>query len=869
MKARLAIPILLTSASIMLSGLMLSFASAQEGPPPLPRPRPQIVQAPATPPEAPSGGESTKAQPFRSGLEGTDQRVSPPGARVSFNLEDADLPDLVRIVSRITGKRFILPSKGRSIKATIYSPTDVTAAEAYQAFLSILSLNGMTLEPSGRYYKIVESTGIEARVLPMYEDGGAMPADDRFVTRMHRLENVGAEDVAQLLTHFKSAEGAVTAYAPTNTLILTDTAANIRRMLRIIGEVDIPRTGEDIWVEPVHYASAPDMAELLAQVFPPEEGASAGATGGAGGTKARTPRPAKAPATREGDGEAQPAPGGAGGSSTVGTAAGGEARVRSIIGDERTNSLIIIATERAYLRIIEFLRTIDVPVEGEGSVHVHPLQYADAEEIAEVLSSVSGEGGRGGGGGGSATKRPPSAEGGASGGGTVSGDASIQAYKPTNSLIITGSLQDYVALRRVISQLDVPPRQVFIEAVIMELQVERSSRLGLSFHGGAAEPTIDGNQSLTLFGFAPTTSLGFPTSALASSSSDTLSGLAVGVRGPAITIPGLGISIPSFGAVLNAVSTSSDADVLSTPHLIAMDNVEAEINVGSNVPLQTSGIASGVGNLASLAGLASGSTSSQTSGLSSLAGLSALSGMSGASAGGVQRQTVGTTIRVTPHINDTGDIRMEIEEEISEAGSPQGTLGVIPIEQRVAKTQVFVRDQQTIVIGGLMRDRIATTETKVPILGDIPILGELFRTTSRTSQKRNLLLFLTPYIVRTPEDLRSIFERRMRERQEFLDRYFVFGSHDYRPPLDYSRTRGLVQEIITELAEIEEERQLSEQLRAQPPPEHHARSPIGEAAPFEEGVIIGPDGVEEPVVDDDTAESRAGGRLTPPVAPQE
>ena len=879
MKARLALPILLTSASIMLSGLMISFADSStagaQDVPTLPRPQVRIPGIPSAG-EAPAGAGAegeTKVQPFRTGLEGTDARPSPPGARVAFNLEDADLPDLVRIVSRITGKRFILPSKARSIKATIYSPSDVTAAEAYQAFLSILQLNGLTLESSGRYFKIVESSAIESRVLPMYADGEAMPADDRFVTRMHRLENVSAEDIATLLTHFKSAEGAVTAYAPTNTLILTDTAANVRRMLRIIGEVDVPRTGEQIWVEPIHYASASDMAELLTQVFPPEEGASGGA-----GAKAPTGRvrAGKAPATREAE-SAAPTGDGAQGAQTVGSSSGGEARVRSIIGDDRTNSLIIIATERSYLQIIEFLQVIDVSVEGEGSVHVHALQYADAELVAEVLSGVasdSSSGAAGGGGGGGAATKVRAAQAGGGEGGSISSETHITSYKPTNSLIITASLQDYASLRRVISRLDVPPRQVFIEAVIMELQVERSSRLGLSFHGGAPEPNVDGNQGLTVFGFGASQSLGFPASALASQ--DTLSGLAVGVRGPSLQIPGIGLSIPSFGAVLTAMATSSDVDVLSTPHLIAMDNAEAEINVGANVPLQTSGIAGGVGGLGGLGGLAGlaglGGAAGAQGGLGALGGLAGLAGGLGGGlggAGGVQRQTVGTTIRLTPHINDTGDIRMEIEEEISEAGSPQGTLGVVPIEQRIAKTSVFVRDQQTIVIGGLMRDRVQTRETKVPILGDIPILGELFRTTSRETQKRNLLLFLTPYIVRSPEDLRSIFERRMRERQEFLDRYFVFGSHEYRPPLDYSRTRGLVHEIMGELNEVDEERELMEQIRAQPPPEHRARAPIGEADPYEGAIIIGPDGIEEPITSDDPPSSLGGGRVTTPVAPQE
>ncbi len=857
MKLRLALPILLTSASIMVSGVTLSLVDAQDVPAqPAPRQRRQVRTPPAVAqPDAAGEGEGvesgTKVQPFRTGLEGSDVRPSPPGARVAFNLEDADLPDLVRIVSRITGKRFILPSKARSIKATVYSPSDVTASEAYQAFLSILQLNGLTLEAAGRYFKIVESSSIESRVLPMYRDGEAIPSDDRFITRMHRLENVSAEDIAQLLSRFKSSEGAVTAYAPTNTLIITDTAASIRRMLRIVAEVDVPRTGEQIWVEPVHYATATDVAALLTQVFPPEDGSGASSSSKVAPAPRRG-RTARAPATREG--EAAPAQEGAaagGDAQTVGAAAGGEARVRSIIGDERTNSLVIIATERAYLQIIAFLRTIDVPIEGEGSIHVHALQYADADAVAEVLTGVASDSGGGGSrGGASSTKaRAPTPAAGAGGEtGTISSQVQITAYKPTNSLIITASLQDYAALRRVISRLDVPPRQVFIEAVIMELQVERSSRLGLSFHGGAPEPNVDGSQGLTVFGFAPQTSLGFPASALASQ--DTLSGLAVGVRGPSLQIPGIGLSIPSFGAVLTAISTSSDADVLSTPHILAMDNLEAEINIGANVPLQTSGIASGMGGLGGLAGLAGlGGATGQTAqgalgGLGGIAGLAGLAGGMGMMGGAVQRQTVGTTLRMTPHINDSGDIRLEIEEEISEAGTPQGTLGVVPIEQRIAKTSVFVRDQQTVVIGGLMRDRVQTRETKVPILGDIPILGELFRTTSRETQKRNLLLFLTPYIVRSPEDLRSIFERRMRERQEFLDRYFVFGSHEYRPPLDYSRTRGLVHEIFNEMATLDEERQLTEQLEAQAPPEHRARPPIGAADPYDGGLVIGPDGDE-------------------------
>jgi general secretion pathway protein D len=823
----------------MISGIGLAIGervSAQEAPqvrPPVTVPRPRV--APQT--EAPEAGGGTKAPPFVTGLEESEVRPTPPGARVSFNLEDADLPDLVRLISRITGKRFILPSKARSIKATIYSPTDVTAAEAYQAFLSILTLNGMTLETAGRYLKIVDSGSIESKVLPLITGGEGTPADDRYVTRMMRVENVGAEDVATLLGRFKTEAGSVTAYAPTNTVIITDTGASIRRMLRILAEIDIPRTGEQIWIEPVHYAAASEIAETLQEIFPSAEG------GAAQGAPAKAPSRGRQPVTRE-----APQAEGATPSATIG-ARTGESRVTSIIPEERSNQLIIVATERAYLRILEVLRVLDQPVEGEGGVHIYRLQYADAEVMAEVLSGlIEGRSAPAGAGEGKAPRRA-AAEAGAAGAvaGLSGAEVSITSHKDTNSLLITATAQDYASIRRMLDRLDVVPRQVFIEAVIMELSITRTSKLGLSYHGGLPQPEVDiegvSGPGLSVLGFGAANSIGFPQSALAG---DTLTGLALGVRGPAFTVPGVGISVPSFGVVLNALASSADVDVLATPHLIAMDNTEAEINVGANIPLQTSGIpfggAAGLGGLGALAGGAAGQAGA---GLGALGALGGLGGMGGF--GGAARQSVGTIIRITPHINDAGEIRMEIEEEISEAGEAlPGNLGAIPIQQRIAKTQVLVRDQQTVVIGGLMRDRISTSETKIPILGDIPILGALFRTTSRQTQKTNLLLFLTPYVVRTPDDLRAIFERKMRERQEFVDRYFVFGDHDYSPPLDYSRTRGLLGEIFLELDALEEERALLEELRTRPPPEHIPRPPLGSADGLSEGaegdLVIEPEG---------------------------
>jgi general secretion pathway protein D len=767
-------------------------------------------------------GVETDIKPFETGI---DYRPTSPRTRVTFNLEDADLTDLVRLISQITGKRFILPGKSRSIKATVFAPTKVTAGEAYQAFLSILELNGMALVPAGRYLKIVESGRVEGRPIPLYNDGDAVPRGDRFLTRLHRVNNISAEDAASLLERFKSGDGSITAYAPTNMLIITDTGTNIRRMLRILDVIDIARTGEQIWVEPVHHADATEIASRLTEIFEPTEGSS---------KKAK-------PARRKAKGKKN-APAG---SETIG-ANGDEGRLTKIIADERTNSLIIMATERAYLRIIEMLKYLDVSLEGEGRIHVHHLQHSDAEEIANTLQSLIS--GRGAGGG---KKRKGGGDAGQS---IFEGKVAVTAHKPSNALVITSSTHDYAALRHVIDRLDSERKQVFIEAVIMELSVDRSSSFGVSFHGGI--PDLPSDDSVSVLGFRAGNTIGGLRGLAANG--EVLTGLAVGVQGPIIDNSQqlVGLSLPGFGVAVNALASSGDANILSTPHLIATDNVEAEISVGQNVPLQTSGrlggLSGGLGALAALGG--NQGTTGAAGGLGALGGLGGLGGF-----GAVPRQDVGTTVTITPHINATDEIRLEINEEISSAGAPSdsGDLGVVSIDRTRAKTEVVVRDQQTVVIGGLMRDQLTNADTKIPILGDIPLLGALFRSTTKRKVKKNLLLFLTPYIVRSPADLRSIYERKMRERQEFLDRYFVFGNRDFEPAIDYSRTRGLVGEIMLELERLAEERQLLADAASRPELTHEPRPSVGEGfGPGELGG--GGDDEEDLVIEPDDAGADAG-----------
>ncbi len=814
-----------------------------------PAPRAEPKAAPATGPKArpepkaapePTAAEEPELENELPQFEtGVEFKAMSPRTRVTFNLEEAELPDLVRLISNMTGRRFILPTKLRAIKATVFAPTKVTVAEAYQAFLSVLEVNGFTIVPAGRYLKIVEANQIERQTVPMYGDGSAVPATDRYVTRIHHLEHLSAEDVTTLLARFASRTANITSYAPTNMLIITDTGAQIRRMLRLIAAIDLPRSGTQTWIEPIHHANAADLSARLLEIFAID-------------TESAKPKTT----TRPTAGKKNTAP-------AVLGASASEATIRNIIADERTNSLIIIATERAYLRILEMIRQLDVALEGEGRIHVHYVQHGAATDIAAALTALVGA---------SSSPRPAATGRGAaqraaaqpaSTASLFEGQIAVTAYEPSNALLITSSLHDYTALKRVIERLDAPRKQVFIDAVVMELGVERSSELGFAFHGGAGDFPTDG--SLSLFGFNAPSSIDI--------TQNNLTGLALGVRGPTIENSQqlVGFSVPGFGVTVTALATSGDADVLSTPHIIAMDNTEAEISVGENIPLQTNGVApgtfAGAGSLGALAGAASGGQD-----LGNLAGLAG-------GLGSVARQDVGTTIRVVPHINEDNEIRLEIEEEISEQGATSGTLGVVSINRRTARTEVMVRDQQTIVIGGLMRDAIQNSEDKVPVLGDIPILGALFRKTSKTKRKTNLLLILTPYIIRDPGDLREIFERKMQERQQMIDRYFVFGEDKFEPHVDYSRTRGLVAEIVNEIDGVEEEIRLAKAAELEPPPDHVPRSPIGpyraDATREDDTFVIGPNGSgafpakaresSEPVPPTAADEQEGGGAPPPPI----
>jgi general secretion pathway protein D len=745
--------------------------------PPVPTP------VPAAPPAAAGGAAGAPGSDLAGEKEFNSCRKFPAGKRiVKLNLKpDTELGDLVSWISSITCKQFLLPGTipANSKKVTIVAPQLITPEEAYRLFLSALDSVGLTVEPSGKFLRIIETLRAKSSSIPVYGDNADVPMTESFVTRLVRVENADVNEVAQVLGRLKGEQGDVIVFAPQNALIITDLASNINRMMRIVREIDQPATGEKIWIIGIKNTAAADMAQKLAEIFQV-------AQLGRGGKGGAAPPPGTPP--------------GAGARPKTGDLSA-EMMLSKIIPDDRSNQLIVVANERSYARLLQLVQMLDVAIEGgDTRIHVYYCANANCDELAQTLGSVTGVAVSGAAGGRTRTRggtpgAPPPAPtptpaGGA--GGPVNmmfeGEVRINFDRPTNALIVVSSLKDYQSLRRVIELLDSPRKQVFVEAMILEVTLDKLRELGASWHGAKPQNLFGlSDPSLIVGGLNPSKTI-FPSSALGET-------MLAGVLGPVLTpdqARSLGTSstttvdIPSFGVLIKALQTNNDVDVLSNPHILIMNNEEGEISVGSRVPFPVSTI-----GLGGAGGAAAGP-------------LGALGGLGLGAFPQVQREKVALELKLTPHVNEHDMIRLEVDEKISELAPGSSNLGPSTSE-RTAKTIVVAKDQQTILIGGLMSDKVINSVTKIPILGDIPILGFFFRNTSRHVVKTNLIIALTPYVIADQSDLRRVLEKKMKERREFVER---FGGEERPNPeatIDYRRKRGMLEEINRAAREIEEE----------------------------------------------------------------
>jgi general secretion pathway protein D len=735
-----------------------ALAQRRPGPPP---PAGTPAEREITPQTSPEGGSTGVRQ--TPTCEEVRRR-----ARYGIYFDKVDIEKLVQTVSDATCRTFILPENVRG-KISIIGPengrVEVDADQFYAAFLAALDANGLSVYQHGRFLKIVDKRAAKQNPIPTLVDPDATyTTNEQMITKLFRIKNVEVEPLRGVLQQLVSKDGDTIPYPP-DIVIINDVGSNVHRLERIIDQLDTRAASDEVRIIQVQYATAADVAATVQKLFEQKGG------GGRPGANRGGP-PAVMP---PGGPDAVPMPGPEGSSGS-----GGPVTFSQIIPDERTNKLIVVASPAAFERIQGMVRELDIPTAGTERINVYPLENANAEEIASTLQTLSqGTSSRPR----SPVPTPPPGmprPGGTTGGGSAelfAGEVKISADKGTNSLVIIASQSDYRSLVRVIRELDKARRQVFVEAVIMEVNLDRNNEFGLNLHSGYSLGTPLGTGSGILGTKYSTQGLP-PSFSLANLAS--FGGFLAGLQGPVIPeLKNLGIDIPAFGVVLHAFQQSSDVNVLSTPHILTSDNEEAEITVGQNVPFQSGFSPSSLGTGLGTAGGATGGLSPSL--LGSLGGLGSLYAP-------ITRQNVELKLTVKPQINESDYIRMTISEQTEEIASTDPVLGPTT-SKRSAKTTVVAKDQETVVIGGIMQERTLESVAKVPILGDVPLLGHLFRQTNKRKTKTNLLLFLTPHIIRDQSDFRRIFERKMAERQQFVEQFYgqVAG---YDVPVDFTRKSG-------------------------------------------------------------------------------
>jgi len=751
--------------------------------------------APASTPAAPAPAPAPGGRPTAGG-EATIRPVEgscvPLQGRFMLSFNKADIVDVLEQASRWTCRNFIYTDDVARGKITLLSKTPVTSDEAYAAFLSALAANNITVFATGKYYKLGRTPDSKKLPIPTYTDAQpGMPANEQVATKVIRLQSADADLLRGVLGNFISPQGADIQSIPPDTLIITDTGLNIRRLERMIESIDRPGGGDLIRVVQLRYAPAKDVADKLNQIFQAQGAGRARR----GVTAAVPPRPGG------------PTPGGptAPAAQPGAVQAGAvDVSVTKVLADERTNKLIVIADEKSFQRLHDLLEQLDVPTSAEGGVHVVFLKNASAEELATTLSSLAQGKPR------TTTANAPAAPGQAPGTRPVgtalaaptaaegaataelfSGEVKITADKAQNALLIQASGADFAAMSRLIEKLDRPRRQVFVEAVVMEVNISHSLNLGVSAHA-LVDVTINGKQGVLPLVSNPSPSTFSSLSTLSNPVAiSQLGGFLTGFAGPnsGALYSLTGVNLPSLGVLVQALQSNSDVNVISTPHVLATDNEDSEITVGQNVPFQTGYFPSGISNLLS------GQSSTSTGTLAGLTGTSGLSSL----AAGIQRQNVELKLKMKPQITEGGNVRLTVELQNEEIASTDPTLGPTTAKRSV-KTEIVAHDESTIVIGGLIQDRNTRSVEKIPLLGSLPVLGALFRSTSTIKQKTNLLVFLTPYIIRDEADYRRIYEKKRKEEDEFMVQFYGQKS-PVEVDIDYGRKPGPLTFIHRSVAE--------------------------------------------------------------------
>ncbi|MCK9364487.1 MAG: type II secretion system secretin GspD [Syntrophales bacterium] len=633
---------------------------------------------------AAAGQASPAAQQNAAASTAVSPAAAGSGRYVTIDFDNVDITVFIKFVSELTGRNFVVDEKVKG-KVTVISPKKIAVAEVYKVFESVLDIYGFATVEAGEVIKIIPALDARGKNLELRLKRESIAPEDKIVTQILSLQHATPDDMKKVLDPLISKTSVVLSYPPAGMLIITDVLSNIKRLQDIVTALDVEGVGELISYIPLKYASATEMAKSLAMVFQKQVG----------------------------PGRVNISP------------------VR-VVADDRTNALIILAAENDMARIRELLDLMDKEVpRGSGTIRVYYLQNAKAEDLVKVLTGLPQQ------------AKPTGAAGAAaaasSSGAVFSKNVQIMADKSTNSLIVTADPADYLIIEDVIQKLDITRPMVYLEGLIMEVNAEKGFKLGVEWQGANAV-SYDGKTGAIIGGVSGDKgSYGIAQGLIANKGLP--SGLSFGVIGQMITVATIGavpITFPNLGAFIQAYQSDSDFRILSTPQLLVLDNEDAEITVGENVPY----------------------VSRQDSGVVGVTGTTNYSSY--------EYKDVGVTLKVTPQINKDGFVRMKLDQTVTKVVSQSasvdsaGSQVLTPTTlKRTAKTTIVVKSGETVVIGGMIQDDSESGTYKVPLLGDIPLLGWLFKSKSTSAKRTNLFVFITPRIIEQPEDARKIKDEKM------------------------------------------------------------------------------------------------------------
>lgn len=679
-----------------------TFVPSEPPPPMEPPPNFEPPTSTFTPPS--SGGSSAprKRRPISEASSDEITNENYPDLIDSFDYPNAEITDVIKAMSELTGKNFIVDPGVRG-KITIIAPSKVTVAEAYKAFLSALAINGFSVVPSGKFLKVKQARDAQKDSIETYS-GSYSPDTDQMITRIVHLKHISAADVNTKLRNLSSKFGDISVYEPTNSLILSDFGSNVERISGILKELDVKGFEEQLELMPIKYAKAKDIAELMDQII--NKGKKNSGSPNSGGFTSGIPRFGQAQKT------------------------GGAADAFSlVIPDDRTNSIIVVGNRAGIEKIRELVAKLDRRVRPDeaGGVYVYYVKHGDAEKIASTLNGLATDAKK------SQAPVAPGAPGAPVPADQVQpifgGEVKIGHNKETNSLIVTASRQDYQVILNLMRKIDIPRDQVYVEAVIMEMSAGNSQNYGISYYKFNKDTGGIGRAGFSSGNLGTLLNPGSAGAILGFGSGETFD-LKAGDQTVKVT------STLGFINFLKAVST---VNILSTPQILAMDNEEATIEVGETVPVSGA--------------LSQGSTTATTT---------------------ATREDVTIKLKIKPHLSKTDDtIRLEFDQSIkSLSNTPVAASELAKIAVSTTKrslvSNIVVRNGDTAVLGGLMKDEEKESVTKVPLLGDIPILGWLFKGKTTEKTKVNLLVFLTPRVIRTRTESNSLLGNKLTERVDYI-----------------------------------------------------------------------------------------------------